>query len=49
MKKVEILSKLEAAGVIAVVRGKNKDEAIKAINSIIAGGIKGIELTFTVP
>lgn len=34
---------------IAVVRGKNKDEAIKAINSIIAGGIKGIELTFTVP
>lgn len=49
MKKVEILSKLEASGVIAVVRGKNKDEAIKAINSIIAGGIKGIELTFTVP
>ncbi|HFE9850493.1 TPA: bifunctional 2-keto-4-hydroxyglutarate aldolase/2-keto-3-deoxy-6-phosphogluconate aldolase [Enterococcus faecalis] len=49
MKKVEILSKLEAAGVIAVVRGKNKDEAIKAINAIIAGGIKGIELTFTVP
>ncbi len=44
MKKVEILSKLEAAGVIAVVRGKNKDEAIKAINSIIAGGIKGIEV-----
>ncbi|HBP9542196.1 TPA: bifunctional 2-keto-4-hydroxyglutarate aldolase/2-keto-3-deoxy-6-phosphogluconate aldolase, partial [Enterococcus faecium] len=49
MKKVEILSKLEAAGVIAVVRGKNKDEAIKAINAITAGGIKGIELTFTVP
>lgn len=49
MKKVAILNRLEAAGVIAVVRGKNKEEAIKATDAIIAGGMKGIELTFTVP
>lgn len=49
MKKVAILNKLEKAGVIAVVRGKDKAEAIKATDAIIAGGMKGIELTFTVP
>lgn len=49
MKKNTILNKLEAAGVIAVVRGKNKTEAIKATEALVVGGMKGIELTFTVP
>ncbi|MFC4770428.1 bifunctional 4-hydroxy-2-oxoglutarate aldolase/2-dehydro-3-deoxy-phosphogluconate aldolase [Enterococcus hermanniensis] len=49
MKKNIILNKLETAGVIAVVRGKNKTEAIKSTEALIAGGMKGIELTFTVP
>ncbi|MDR1606171.1 MAG: bifunctional 4-hydroxy-2-oxoglutarate aldolase/2-dehydro-3-deoxy-phosphogluconate aldolase [Streptococcaceae bacterium] len=49
MKKTEILNKLEQAGVIAVVRGATKEEAIKASQAIVAGGMYGIELTFTVP
>lgn len=49
MKKVNILSKLRKAGVIAVVRGNSKNEVIKAVEAIIEGGMKGIELTFTVP
>lgn len=49
MKKVTILNKLENAGVIAVVRGKDQMEALRATDAIIAGGMKGIELTFTVP
>lgn len=49
MKKVNILSKLRKAGVIAVVRGDSKNEVIKAVEAIIEGGMKGIELTFTVP
>jgi 2-dehydro-3-deoxyphosphogluconate aldolase/(4S)-4-hydroxy-2-oxoglutarate aldolase len=49
MKKVMILNKLENAGVIAVVRGKDQTEALRATDAIIAGGMKGIELTFTVP
>ncbi|HCM86246.1 MULTISPECIES: bifunctional 2-keto-4-hydroxyglutarate aldolase/2-keto-3-deoxy-6-phosphogluconate aldolase [Enterococcus] len=49
MKRMEILSRLEKAGVIAVVRGKNQAEAVKASQAIIAGGVKGIEVTFTVP
>lgn len=49
MKRMEILSRLEQAGVIAVVRGKDQAEAVKASHAIIEGGIKGIEVTFTVP
>ena len=49
MKRIEILSRIEKAGVIAVVRGKNPVEAVNASQAIIAGGVKGIEVTFTVP
>lgn len=49
MKRVDILSRLEKAGVIAVVRGATKEEAVKASQAIIEGGVTGIELTFTVP
>ena len=46
---MEILSRLEKAGVIAVVRGKDQTEAVKASHAILAGDVKGIEVTFTVP
>ena len=49
MKKIDILSRLKNAGVIAVVRGKSKEEALNACHAIIKGGLTGIELTFTVP
>lgn len=49
MKKQETLNKLVAAGVIAVVRGDSKTEAIKASHALVAGGVVGLELTFTLP
>ncbi len=49
MQKVEILKNIEAAGVIAVVRGKSPKQALQTSIAAIKGGIKGIELTFTVP
>ena len=49
MKKTQILTGLENAGIIAVVRGASKEEALQASRAVIAGGITGIELTFTVP
>jgi len=49
MDKVARLTKLQKSGVIAVVRGASKEEAFKASQAIIEGGITGIELTFTVP
>ncbi|MGL9729105.1 bifunctional 2-keto-4-hydroxyglutarate aldolase/2-keto-3-deoxy-6-phosphogluconate aldolase [Enterococcus sp. DIV0756] len=49
MKRMDILSRLKKSGVIAVVRGKDSAEAVKASQAIIAGGVTGIEVTFTVP
>lgn len=49
MRRVETLQRLKNAGVVAVIRGKSKDEAIKASHAVVKGGMKGIELTFTVP
>ncbi|MFD1426528.1 2-dehydro-3-deoxyphosphogluconate aldolase/(4S)-4-hydroxy-2-oxoglutarate aldolase [Kroppenstedtia sanguinis] len=49
MKRVTILNRFVQAGVIAVVRGEGKEEALQASHAIQKGGIKGIELTFTVP
>ncbi|MDR2508984.1 MAG: bifunctional 2-keto-4-hydroxyglutarate aldolase/2-keto-3-deoxy-6-phosphogluconate aldolase [Candidatus Ancillula sp.] len=49
MKKVDILKRLEAAGVIAVVRGSNRADVLGVVDALIDGGVVGIELTFTVP
>ncbi|AVK61496.1 bifunctional 2-keto-4-hydroxyglutarate aldolase/2-keto-3-deoxy-6-phosphogluconate aldolase [Lactobacillus sp. CBA3605] len=49
MQKIEILKNIEAAGIIAVVRGNSSEQAIKTSEAAIKGGVKGIELTFTVP
>lgn len=49
MKKKDILTKLEDCGVIAVVRAESSEMAIKIVEACVAGGIVGIEITFTVP
>ncbi|MDU5444729.1 MAG: bifunctional 2-keto-4-hydroxyglutarate aldolase/2-keto-3-deoxy-6-phosphogluconate aldolase, partial [Finegoldia magna] len=49
MKKVEVLKRLENAGVIAVLRADSKEEALKISHAVVEGGMIGLELTFTVP
>lgn len=49
MKKNEVLRKISEAGIVAVVRGESKEQAIKTVQAVVAGGIKIIELTMTVP
>ena len=49
MKKVQILQCLEAAGVIAVVRGNSRSDVLGVVDALVEGGVVGIELTFTVP
>lgn len=39
MKKVEVLNRLENAGVIAVLRTDSKEEALKVSHAVIVGGI----------
>ncbi|WP_090405055.1 bifunctional 2-keto-4-hydroxyglutarate aldolase/2-keto-3-deoxy-6-phosphogluconate aldolase [Enterococcus malodoratus] len=49
MKKIDTLIQLENAGIVAVVREKSSKHAYEASKAVIAGGIKGIEVTFSVP
>lgn len=49
MRKNEVLTRINEAGVVAVVRGDSKEQAIKIVQAVVAGGIKIIELTMTVP
>ncbi len=49
MKKFDILNQISNIGVVAVVRGNSKEQAIKIADACIAGGVTCIELTYTVP
>lgn len=46
---MERLTRIEHAGVVAVVREDSQKRAIEAAHAVIKGGIKGIEVTFSVP
>jgi len=45
----QTIEKLKENKVVAVVRAKDKEEAIKIVDACLKGGIKAIEVTFTIP
>ena len=49
MLRYSILSKLEEAKVVAVIRGESAEEAIELSKAAIKGGIRAIEITYTTP
>lgn len=49
MEKTELLSRMKAEGIVAVVRAENKEKGEKVIDAIVKGGINFIEITMTVP
>lgn len=49
MQKYEILNKVNDEKIVAIVRVKNSDLAIPLVDSLVEGGIKCIEVTFTSP
>ncbi|KLU65599.1 MULTISPECIES: bifunctional 2-keto-4-hydroxyglutarate aldolase/2-keto-3-deoxy-6-phosphogluconate aldolase [Desulfosporosinus] len=49
MKRIKMIEKILEAGVIAVIRAESKEKAIQIVEAVQKGGIRGIELTMTVP
>lgn len=49
MKKEQVISKLRECGLVAVVRAKDAEDAMRISEACIKGGCAGIELTFTTP
>ena len=47
--KLKTLQAIMDCGLVAVVRAENADQAKKIADACIAGGVAGIEITFTVP
>lgn len=44
-----ILEKLKGNGIVAVIRGENHEEAKGYMEACLRGGIKSLELTYTIP
>lgn len=49
MKKYDVLNGIIESGVVAVIRAGSKEEGMKIIEAVKAGGIKALEITLTVP
>lgn len=49
MQKYEVIKRIEATGIVAVVRAENTETAMKIADACIRGGVDSIEITFTVP
>ena len=47
--KAETLMQLEKAGLVAVIRAGTEAEALRMAEACAAGGVKALEVTFTVP
>lgn len=49
MKKLKLVQQIVEEGVVAVLRGETPQEVVAMAEQAIAGGIKAIEVTMTVP
>jgi 2-dehydro-3-deoxyphosphogluconate aldolase/(4S)-4-hydroxy-2-oxoglutarate aldolase len=49
MQRAEIIRRILATGVIPVIRAPSADDALAAVDALLAGGLDIVELTMTVP
>jgi 2-dehydro-3-deoxyphosphogluconate aldolase/(4S)-4-hydroxy-2-oxoglutarate aldolase len=49
MDRINLLSELQASRLVAVVRSQSADDALALASAAVDGGIKFIEITFSVP
>jgi 2-dehydro-3-deoxyphosphogluconate aldolase/(4S)-4-hydroxy-2-oxoglutarate aldolase len=49
MNREQVLEKIKALGVLAVIRGPSAELTVKMVEALMAGGISGIEITYSTP
>jgi 2-dehydro-3-deoxyphosphogluconate aldolase/(4S)-4-hydroxy-2-oxoglutarate aldolase len=49
MNKSEVLERIKALGVLAVIRGPSAELTVKMVEALVGGGITGIEITYSTP
>jgi 2-dehydro-3-deoxyphosphogluconate aldolase/(4S)-4-hydroxy-2-oxoglutarate aldolase len=48
-QKTEVLQRIQELGLLAVIRAEGPDQAVRITDALVAGGVLGIEITFTTP
>jgi 2-dehydro-3-deoxyphosphogluconate aldolase / (4S)-4-hydroxy-2-oxoglutarate aldolase len=49
MDKQLVFDRVKALGVLAVIRGPSEEKTLKAVDALVAGGVQGIEITYSTP
>jgi 2-dehydro-3-deoxyphosphogluconate aldolase/(4S)-4-hydroxy-2-oxoglutarate aldolase len=49
MDKLETLARIQSYGLLAVLRGPSPELTIQMVGALVAGGVKGIEITYSTP
>lgn len=49
MNKTEIFEKVKELGLLAVIRGPSPELTVKMVEALVAGGVMGIEITYSTP
>lgn len=49
MNKIEILETIKELGLLAVIRGPSPELTVKMVEALVAGGVLGIEITYSTP
>ncbi len=49
MDKNDVLQRVKEIGLIAVIRGPSPELTVKAVEALVAGGVRGIEITYSTP
>jgi 2-dehydro-3-deoxyphosphogluconate aldolase/(4S)-4-hydroxy-2-oxoglutarate aldolase len=49
VNKIEILEKVKEVGLLAVIRGPSPELTVKMVEALVAGGVLGIEITYSTP
>ena len=49
MTKQEVIEQVKSLGLLAVIRGPSAELTVKMVSALVAGGVKGIEITYSTP
>jgi len=49
MNKKLVFDRISSLGLLAVIRGPSEQKTLKAVEALVKGGVKGIEITYSTP
>ncbi len=49
MNKQEVLARVRELGLLAVIRGPSPELTVQVVSALVAGGVTGIEITYSTP